>query len=114
MFVNLPYLAFRKLDLNIWVKRDDLTSCDLSGNKVRKLEFLLADALAGGHDCVVTAGGEQSNHCRATAVAARQLGLDCYQILRTTKAPSELTLAGRSAPDICHKVLVPLFKLIVQ
>lgn len=57
----------------------------LSGNKVRKLEFLLADALAQGADCVVTIGGIQSNHCRATAVAARYLNLDCYLILRTSK-----------------------------
>eukprot|EP00729_Bicosta_minor_P009378 gene9378-11735_t len=61
-------------DVELWIKRDDLTGMQLSGNKVRKLEFLLADALAQGSDCVVTAGGIQSNHCRATAVAARYLG----------------------------------------
>ncbi|RWW62883.1 hypothetical protein BHE74_00029967 [Ensete ventricosum] len=57
----------------------------LSGNKVRKLEFLMADAVASGADCVITVGGIQSNHCRATAVAARYLNLDCYLILRTSK-----------------------------
>lgn len=57
----------------------------LSGNKVRKLEFLLADAVAQGADCVITIGGVQSNHCRATAVAAKYLNLDCYLILRTSK-----------------------------
>uniref|UniRef100_A0A0V0IA23 D-cysteine desulfhydrase n=1 Tax=Solanum chacoense TaxID=4108 RepID=A0A0V0IA23_SOLCH len=57
----------------------------LSGNKVRKLEFLLADAVAQGADCIVTIGGVQSNHCRATAVAAKYLKLDCYLILRTSK-----------------------------
>lgn len=57
----------------------------LSGNKVRKLEFLLADAVAQDADCVITVGGIQSNHCRATAVAARYLNLDCYLILRTSK-----------------------------
>ena len=55
----------------------------LSGNKVRKLEFLLADAKRQGADCVITVGGIQSNHCRATAVAARYAGLDSYLILRT-------------------------------
>ncbi|KXJ18127.1 putative D-cysteine desulfhydrase 1, mitochondrial [Exaiptasia diaphana] len=64
------------------IKRDDMTGSTLSGNKVRKLEFLLADALVKGSDCVLTCGGIQSNHCRATAVAARELGLDCYLFLR--------------------------------
>lgn len=68
----------------VYVKRDDMTSFDLGGNKIRKLEFLLAEAIAKGHDCVITIGGIQSNHARATAVAARQLGLDPYLILRTT------------------------------
>lgn len=57
----------------------------LSGNKVRKLEFLLADAVAQGADCIITIGGIQSNHCRATAVAAKYLNLDCHLILRTSK-----------------------------
>ena len=59
----------------ILIKRDDLTGFGLGGNKARKLEFLLADALAQGADTVVTAGGPQSNHCRMTAAAARRLGL---------------------------------------
>lgn len=66
-------------------KRDDLSGMQLSGNKVRKLEFLLADAVAQGADCIVSIGGIQSNHCRATAVAAKYLNLDCYLILRTSK-----------------------------
>ena len=57
----------------------------MSGNKVRKLEFLMADAVAQGADCIITIGGIQSNHCRATAVAAKYLNLDCYLILRTSK-----------------------------
>ncbi|KAL9257958.1 D-cysteine desulfhydrase 1, mitochondrial-like protein [Drosera capensis] len=57
----------------------------LNGNKVRKLEFLLADAVAQGADSIITIGGIQSNHCRATAVAAKYLGLDCCLILRTSK-----------------------------
>ncbi|KAG2441034.1 hypothetical protein HXX76_003887 [Chlamydomonas incerta] len=71
--------------VRVLVKRDDLSGMQLSGNKVRKLEFLLAAAAAGGHDCVITIGGIQSNHARATAVAARYLGLDCHLILRTSR-----------------------------
>ncbi len=58
-----------------WVKRDDLTGVELSGNKVRKLEYLLADALKEKADYVFTCGGEQSNHCRATAIAAATVGI---------------------------------------
>ncbi|CAM6104479.1 unnamed protein product [Calypogeia fissa] len=79
---NLPGLPS---GTEVWVKRDDLTGMQLSGNKVRKLEFLIADAKAQGADCVVTVGGIQSNHCRATAVAARYVGLDSYLILRTSR-----------------------------
>ncbi|XP_024531771.1 putative D-cysteine desulfhydrase 1, mitochondrial [Selaginella moellendorffii] len=80
---DLPNLP---ADTQVWIKRDDLTGMQLSGNKVRKLEFLLAEAKLQGADCVVTIGGIQSNHCRATAVAARYLDLDCYLILRTSKS----------------------------
>lgn len=66
----------------IWIKRDDLTGAALSGNKVRKLEFVLAHALAQGCDAIITCGGLQSNHCRATAVLCAQLGLQCHLILR--------------------------------
>lgn len=66
-----------------WLKRDDHTGSELSGNKVRKLEYLLAEAVAQGATHVVTCGGEQSNHARATALAATQLGLRCALVLRT-------------------------------
>ncbi|GLT74171.1 hypothetical protein SLA2020_459840 [Shorea laevis] len=79
---NLPNLPN---NTEVWLKRDDLSGMQLSGNKVRKLEFLLADAVAQGADCIITIGGIQSNHCRATAVAAKYLNLDCYVILRTSK-----------------------------
>ncbi|ERN11111.1 putative D-cysteine desulfhydrase 1, mitochondrial [Amborella trichopoda] len=79
---NLPGLP---KNTELWIKRDDLTGMQLSGNKVRKLEFLMADAVAKGADCVITIGGIQSNHCRATAVAAKYLNLDCFLILRTSK-----------------------------
>ena len=66
----------------IWVKRDDLTDCALSGNKIRKLEFTLARALAKGCDTLITCGGVQSNHCRATAILGARLGLKVHLILR--------------------------------
>ncbi|MBW2941536.1 1-aminocyclopropane-1-carboxylate deaminase/D-cysteine desulfhydrase [Zhongshania aquimaris] len=66
----------------IWIKRDDLTGSVLSGNKVRKLEFNLAQALAEGCDTIITCGGLQSNHCRATALLCAQLGLQCHLVLR--------------------------------
>ena len=66
----------------IWLKRDDLTGSLLSGNKVRKLEFCLAQALDDGCDTIITCGGLQSNHCRATAILSAQLGLRCHLLLR--------------------------------
>ncbi len=66
----------------IYVKRDDLTGMALSGNKIRKLEFVIADAKAKGADLLITCGGIQSNHARATAVAATKLQMKSYIILR--------------------------------
>ncbi|MEW6250534.1 MAG: D-cysteine desulfhydrase family protein [Planctomycetota bacterium] len=66
----------------IWVKRDDLTGLELSGNKVRKLEYVAADALATGCDTLVTEGTPQSNHCRATAAVCARLGLRCVLLFR--------------------------------
>ncbi len=66
----------------LWVKRDDLTGCTLSGNKVRKLEFITAHAIDNGYDTLITCGGLQSNHCRATAFAGAQLGLSVHLLLR--------------------------------
>ena len=67
---------------NIYIKRDDLTGAALSGNKVRKLEFALAEAAAQDTRAVITCGGVQSNHARATAVAAARLGLRPLLVLR--------------------------------
>jgi D-cysteine desulfhydrase len=67
----------------IWVKRDDLTGFGLSGNKVRKLEFHFAAALNSGADTVITCGAVQSNHCRATALAAARVGLRTILYLRS-------------------------------
>ncbi|NOQ41179.1 MAG: pyridoxal-phosphate dependent enzyme [Desulfuromusa sp.] len=72
-----------KFGVEIFFKRDDYTGTELSGNKVRKLEFILHHALKLGADTVITCGGAQSNHCRATAFAAKRLGLKTVLLLRT-------------------------------
>ncbi len=65
----------------LWIKRDDQTGLGLGGNKARKLEFLVADALAQKCDVLLTAGAAQSNHCRQTAAAAARVGLRCELVL---------------------------------
>jgi len=80
----LPRLS-ETLGLELWVKRDDLTGSHLSGNKIRKLDYLLADARARQATAIVTCGGVQSNHCRATALAAAPLGLTPHLLLRTAQ-----------------------------
>jgi L-cysteate sulfo-lyase len=65
----------------LWIKRDDCTGLATGGNKTRKLEYLMADALAQGADTVITQGATQSNHARQTAAIACKLGLACHIIL---------------------------------
>ncbi|MHB8465570.1 MAG: D-cysteine desulfhydrase family protein [Acidimicrobiales bacterium] len=79
------------LGAEIWIKRDDLSGLGGGGNKVRKLEFLVADALAGGARTLITTGAVQSNHCRLTAAAAAREGLACALVL-------EERIAGSWAP----------------
>ena len=75
----------------IWLKRDDMTGSTLSGNKVRKLEFIVAKAQASGCNALITCGGIQSNHCRATALVAAQLGLQCHLILRGIPSATDVS-----------------------
>ena len=77
----LPRLTEALGGPQIWMKRDDLTGMGLGGNKVRKLEFLVGDALAQGVDHLVTQGAVQSNHVRQTAAVAAKLGLACTAVL---------------------------------
>ena len=72
----------------ILMKRDDITSLGMGGNKTRKLEFLIGEALKQGKDTLVTAGGLQSNHCRLTAAAARKAGQSCHLVLNGIKPES--------------------------
>ena len=78
---RLPNIS-RELGTNIWIKRDDLCGVALGGNKVRKLEYLLADAKAHGYDLVMTTGAAQSNHAMLTAACAKRMGLDCILVLQ--------------------------------
>lgn len=77
----LPRLSELLGGPEIWVKRDDLLGLAGGGNKTRKLEFLMADALARGADTVITTGAVQSNHCRLTLAAAVHEGLTCRLLL---------------------------------
>ena len=70
------------LNTNVFLKRDDLTGLGLGGNKTRKLEFLLADAMAQGAELVFTTGQAKSNHAMLTAAACARLGLRCILILK--------------------------------
>jgi D-cysteine desulfhydrase len=76
-----------ELGVPVYLKRDDETGSELTGNKVRKLEFVLPDALAQGCDTLITCGGIQSNHARAVTAAAVRLGLASVLVLKTNTPP---------------------------
>ena len=85
-FLPTPLVELKRLaDVldgpRIFIKRDDLTGLALGGNKTRKLEFLLGEALSQNCDAVITGGAIQSNHCRQTAAAAAAVGLECHLAL---------------------------------
>ena len=77
----LSRLSTRLGGPQLWIKRDDQTGLATGGNKARKLEFLVAEALAQNADTLITCGAAQSNHARQTAAAAAQFGLDCMLVL---------------------------------
>jgi D-cysteine desulfhydrase family pyridoxal phosphate-dependent enzyme len=78
---ELPHLSAFLAGPRILVKRDDQTGLAFGGNKTRKLEYLLAEALSHGAKTLITAGAIQSNHCRQTAAVARRAGLECILVL---------------------------------
>lgn len=80
----------------IYVKRDDAIPTGFGGNKVRKLETVVAEAEAAGADALITCGGVQSNHCRATAAAAAKRGLACHVVL---SGPQPSALTGNARLD---------------
>ena len=102
---HLPTPLFRSdaldrlLGTSVWVKRDDFSASGAAGNKARKLEYLLGDALATRSDVLLTGGGPDSNHCPAAAAAARVAGLVCELVLYGDKPRQphlNLELARRS------------------
>jgi D-cysteine desulfhydrase family pyridoxal phosphate-dependent enzyme len=74
----LPRLAEHLGLKSLWIKRDDLTGLMFGGNKLRKLEYLIGDALAKGCDLVITGGSPQSNHARLTAAVANKAGMETW------------------------------------
>ncbi|KAK6172908.1 hypothetical protein SNE40_016475 [Patella caerulea] len=89
---NLPGVP---CEFKIFIKRDDMTGCTLSGNKVRKLDFLLADAISQGYKQVITVGQLQSNHCRSVAIAAREVGMTSHLMMLANKHDdSKINLHG--------------------
>jgi len=86
----LPRLSAHLGGPQLWTKRDDQTGLAFGGNKVRKLEFLLGEALAHQADTLITTGAAQSNHARQTAAAAARAGLRCTLVLRG-EPPAEAT-----------------------
>mgnify|MGYP001115723557 CR=1 FL=1 len=83
----LPRLTAALGGPELWIKRDDQTGTEVSGNKVRKLEYAVQEALDTGCDTLITCGGIQSNHARATAAVAAKLGLGCVLVLNTAPDP---------------------------
>lgn len=95
----------RLLNTNVYIKRDDLTGIGLGGNKVRKLEFLLADAKRKGAEVVFTTGGAQSNHAMLTAACAKKLGMTPILI---PEEEGRHRPQGQSASGVSHEYRCPL------
>lgn len=96
-------------DRDIYIKRDDTTTLALGGNKVRKLEYLAADALAQGADTLITAGAIQSNHVRQTAAIAARLGLGCVALLENPIATDDTNYLNNG-----NRLLLELFDAKVE
>ncbi len=94
---------------DIYIKRDDTTTLALGGNKVRKLEYLAADALAQGADTLITAGAIQSNHVRQTAAIAARLGLGCVALLENPIATDDTNYLNNG-----NRLLLELFDAKVE
>ncbi len=84
----------------IFIKRDDYTGPGFGGNKVRKLEYVLAQAVADGTEVAITCGGLKSNHCRVTAAMCARLGLRCILVLNEPAQPYKLKPASLKADEM--------------
>ncbi len=103
----------------LFIKRDDQTGLATGGNKTRKLEFLLGDALQQGADTVITEGGAQSNHCRQTAAAAVRAGLRCVLVLSGSPVPrpqwdGNLLLSELLGAEVCWANDTPRGEVIAK
>ena len=100
----MPRLSAALGGPELWIKRDDCTGLSTGGNKTRKLEYLMAEAVAAGADIVLTQGATQSNHARQTAAAAAKLGMDCHLILedRTGYNEPNYRRNGNVLLDVLH------------
>ncbi len=101
---KLPRLSAELGGPTIWLKRDDCSGLATGGNKTRKLEYLLADALAQDCDTVITFGAVQSNHARQTAAACAKLGLECHLLL-SRQVPSQTPEYERGGNVLLGKLL---------
>ncbi len=97
------------LGRDIYIKRDDLTPLAMGGNKLRKLEYLAADAIAQGADTLITAGAIQSNHVRQTAALAAKLGLGCVALLENPIDTEDSNYLGNG-----NRLLLELFDAKVE
>lgn len=97
------------LGRDVYIKRDDLTPLAMGGNKLRKLEYLGADALAQGADTLITAGALQSNHVRQTAALAARLGLGCVALLENPLGSDDANFVGNG-----NRLLLDLFDAKVE
>jgi D-cysteine desulfhydrase len=103
--VPLLRLSAQLGNAQIWAKRDDLTGLEVTGNKIRKIEYVFGDAIGHGCDTIVTEGAGQSNHCRATAAAAARAGLHAHLLLRDPAAHGDqgnYLLDRIFGAGICH------------
>ncbi len=100
----MPNLSKHLGGPSLWIKRDDCTGLSSGGNKTRKLEYLMAEAIALRADVVITQGATQSNHARQTAAAAAKLGMKCHILLedRTGFADQAYNLNGNVLLDQLH------------
>ena len=98
---------------NVYVKRDDLLGLTAGGNKTRKLEFLVADALAQGADTLITCGAVQSNHCRLTLAAAVKEGLKCRLVLEE-RVPGSYNSAASGNNFLFHLLGVEKIEVVSE
>ena len=105
---SLPRLSEELGGPHIWIKRDDCTGLSSGGNKTRKLEFLMAEAVAREADCIITQGATQSNHARQTCAIAARLDLECHVLLEdlTGFHDAEYARSGNVLLDQLHGAIL--------